>query len=436
MLRTALLLFIFPSSIFYTNAQSETHDNCLNIHNTYLSTAFDLTKNCVGFSAPVSGRAYGYISVGMYEATVDFLPTKISLQKQLNGYTRNVEVPEKVNWALAVNAADYQLLSYFYRNMPPTQKERLDSLYTYQKKEYASKVRKKTVKASELYGQEIANGIIEWSKTDGAENGHLNNFPEDFEIVKCESCWERTFPGYLPALTPHWGNNRPMLKQSPDVYKNMEIFDFDTDSASVMYKEAAAVYQNAMNENPEYEIIAEYWDDAAGYSGTPSGHFFTIASSVVASSELELEQAVQLYATLGVAINDAFIGSFYLKYKFNFIRPITYIHRYIEPQFNSRLASPPFPEYPSGHSFQSGAATEVMKSIFGDTTIIVDETNKNRNDIDGSPRTYQSFTEMSEEISISRFYGGIHFLKTLNNSLDYGRRIGQYVLATLKFSNE
>ena len=40
---------------------------------------------------------------------------------------------------------------------------------------------------------------------------------------------------------------------------------------------------------------------------------------------------------------------------------------------------------------------------------------------------------MSEDISSSRFYGGIHFLYTLDTSLAYGRKIGLNTVAMLKF---
>ena len=279
------ILSLYPS---VGNAQSDTHRNCLRIHQNYIEKAFELTKNCVGFSAPVSGRAYGYISVGMYEATVDLLQNKKSLVGQLNGYERDVELPASLNWEIAVNAADYHLINYFYRNMPPSQKANLDSLYNTQKTFFSKRVNHKTRRASEAYGVQIANAIINWSKTDGAENGHLQNFSENFEIIKCESCWVRTFPGYLPALTPYWGNNRPMLRETPEVYSEMKIFNFDTVPGSKMYQEALKVYRNGIDSNVIYEKIAEYWDDGVGYSGTPSGHFFTIAQNISKTESLKL----------------------------------------------------------------------------------------------------------------------------------------------------
>lgn len=412
--------------------KQKARENCLSIEHAYLKEAFFLTQNTVGFSAAISGRAYGYITVGMYESLVDFIPELKTLDGQLNDYVRPKLKTQKINWTIVANETNYKLLSYFYRAMPPSNKKHLSALYDSINKTYSKQEKSIKVKRSKEYAITISNAIIEWSKKDGADNGFERNYPTDFEPETCPSCWSRTFPGYLTAQVPFWGTNRPMLEESQSVAADLEIFPFDTTPGSLMYKEAENVLKNSKLKDPQYEIIAEYWNDAAGYSGTPSGHFFTIAQYVVMQQNLTLDKSLELYVKLGVAVNEAFISSFSLKYKFNFIRPITYIQRYIDSDFNSRLASPPFPEFPSGHSFQSGAASEVMKSIFGDTISFTDYTNSPRTDINGSPRTYSSFTEMSEEISVSRFYGGIHFRRTLDISLAYGRKIGKYVSTELK----
>lgn len=407
---------------------------CLDIHHQYLKEAYHLTKNCVGFSAPVSGRAYGYFAVGMYEGTVSLLPNLESLEGQLNGYQRNVQETAiaSLNWTIVVNHLDYELLRYFYRNMPPSNEQRLQHVYDSIQKRAYKRTAKRIRTKSEAYAEQVARDIIQWSKKDGADAAFNDNYPSTYTPPVCASCWTKTFPGYLPALLPNWGANRRFLSESHLVTDSMDIFEFSTDSNSLMYQEALMVLENAKSNDPKYERIAEFWDDAAGYTGTPSGHYFSIASWVVNDQKLTLEQAMELYVKLGVAVNEAFISSFQLKYRFNFIRPITYIQRHIDPNFNTRLGSPPFPEYPSGHSFQSGAATEVMRSFFGDSLKIVDTANAWRTDIDGTPRTYYTIDELAEEISISRFYGGIHYRKTLENSLNYGRRLGRYVVNELK----
>jgi hypothetical protein len=420
----------FAAPIYSSN--KEVREKCLKIEHAYLKEAFFLTQNTVGFTAAISGRSYGYITVGMYESLADMIPELTSLDGQLNEYVRPQVKARKVNWMIVANETDYQLLSYFYRAMPPSNQKQLYALYDSIHQKFSSHEKRKTVERSKKYAKTIADAIIAWSKKDGGDDGFERNYPPNFEPETCPSCWSRTFPGYLTAQVPFWGTNRPMLEGSQNIAADLEIFPFDTIPETIMYKEAVGVLQNSKEKDPEFEIIAEYWNDAAGYSGTPSGHFFTIAQYVAIQQDLPLDKALELYVKLGVAVNEAFISSFGLKYKFNFIRPITYIQRYIDPSFNSRLASPPFPEFPSGHSFQSGAASEVMKSIFGDTITFIDYTNSIRKDIDGKPRRYTSFTEMSEEISISRFYGGIHFRKTLDISLAYGRKIGRYVSKELE----
>lgn len=413
---------------------SEIQQNCLDVHHYWIDEAFILTKNTVGFTAPVSGRAYSYFSISMYESSVEIVNELQSITGQLDGYNRTIWKEKEVdyNWELVANAADYTLLSYMFRGLPPSNKVKIDLANDSIIKKYAKKCSKKIKLRSISYGEKIANEIIEWSKLDGGDEGYLNNFPEDFLPPRCAACWVKTTPGYLPSLLPYWGENKQLLKESNIVSDDCTVFEYSTDENSFMYEEAMRVLDNSKEMDPRYELIAEYWDDGAGYSGTPTGHFFTIASQLVKEKKIPIDQALELYVKLGVTVNEAFIAAFRLKYKYNFIRPITYIHQNIDQNFNTRIASPPFPEFPSGHSFQSGAATEVMKTMLGDEVAITDSTNVNRTDIDGTPRSYTSFTEMSEEISVSRLYGGIHFLKSLDESLAYGRKIGIYVADKLK----
>ncbi len=66
----------------------------------------------------------------------------------------------------------------------------------------------------------------------------------------------------------------------------------------------------------------------------------------------------------------------------------------------------------------------MLKYFFSDTLAFTDSTNMARSDIKGAPRSFPNISAMAEEISISRFYGGIHFSNTLKVSLAYGKKIG------------
>ncbi|MFT6127235.1 MAG: hypothetical protein ACJAVA_001722, partial [Flavobacteriaceae bacterium] len=92
------------------------------------------------------------------------------------------------------------------------------------------------------------------------------------------------------------------------------------------------------------------------------------------------------------------------------------------------LETPPFPEYTSGHSVQSGALAKILTSIFGEDYSFTDRTHEDRTDIDGTPRDYDTFYDMAEEAAISRLYGGIHFQEGIDLGLIQGYQIGENVI--------
>ena len=111
---------------------------------------------------------------------------------------------------------------------------------------------------------------------------------------------------------------------------------------------------------------------------------------------------------------------------FNLVRPITYIRKHIDPKFEPLLITPPFPEFPSGHSSESGAAAEALTAMFGDDFAFEDSTHAREG---LKPRPFKSFWAAAEEAGISRLYGGIHFRAAIEQGLAQGRCIGKHVAA-------
>ena len=158
-------------------------------------------------------------------------------------------------------------------------------------------------------------------------------------------------------------------------------------------------------------------------SPTPPGHWISIAMQVLDQDKADASRRVEVRARLGVTLADAFIGCGDAKFKYDLVRPITYIKRLVDPKWETLLITPPFPEYPSGHSTQSGAAAVVLTRVFGENYAFTDSTHE----ADGLiPRKFSSFWEAAEEAGISRLYGGIHFRSAIKYGLDQGRCIGAY----------
>jgi hypothetical protein len=150
---------------------------------------------------------------------------------------------------------------------------------------------------------------------------------------------------------------------------------------------------------------------------------------VLDTQNASLAIAAEAYAKVGMAVADAFIACWHTKFEFNLIRPITYIQRVIDPNWTTPVGTPPFPEYTSGHSVQSGAVAQLLTDLFGENFAFVDHTHDERG---LEPRAFGSFFDFADEAAISRLYGGIHYRAAIDRGLEQGKCIGQRISA-LKF---
>jgi hypothetical protein len=286
------------------------------------------------------------------------------------------------------------------------------------------------------YGRALAVAIYGWSVTDGGHEGELHNFPEGYTMPVGAGLWESTPPGYAGALQPHWGNNRPMALRLDHRCQAAPPVAYSEAPDAPFYALAQEVYDTVRLLTSEQRIIARYWADDPGTTPTPPGHSLAVATQLLRQTGASLTLAAETYARVGIAVNDAFIGCWQTKYQYNRIRPITFIQRQIDPTWNDPdvtdpVITPPFPEYTSGHSVQSGAVAEVLTSLFGEVTF-TDRTHVSRGLL---PRTYHSFWAMANEAAISRLYGGIHYRDAIDEGLVQGQCIGQQVVA-LRFRAE
>jgi membrane-associated phospholipid phosphatase len=107
----------------------------------------------------------------------------------------------------------------------------------------------------------------------------------------------------------------------------------------------------------------------------------------------------------------------------------TVINTYIDPDWQPLLQTPPFPEYPSGHSVISTAAAVVLTDLYGEHFAFIDSTEVPF----GIPsRRFTSFHGAAREAAISRLYGGIHYMPAIKNGAAEGRLVGELVVSRLK----
>ena len=424
------LLLLFFSCQDEEVSPSTTDEYSHNVASSWVNLALDVIKNSPGCSPPVAARTYGYLGLAMYEAARPGLTGYKSMGGQINGLSAedvpNAESGLEYNWALAVNAAAAEILHACMDGARTENAGIIESNLAVQTTLFKSDNSVAVVERSLAYGQQVGQAIVEFAESDGQAQCYKTNFPANFVVPVGNGFWVPTSAQIIP-LQPFWGNVRSFGPGNPDVAVDPPL-PYSTDPNSPFYKEAQDVYLISQGLTASQKIIAEYWSDDPGKTATPPGHSLSIAKIVVTKQNANLGKAVETYAKVGMAVHDAFVSCWKTKYQYNLVRPITYIREQMNQSWTPILPTPPFPEYTSGHSVQSGAAAQVLESLYGFNYAFQDNTHEQRGDINGTPRNYVSFADFANEAAISRFYGGIHYKKAIYEGVGQGRLVGLNVL--------
>lgn len=399
----------------------------------WLDVLRTLVRQAPGYSPPVAARAFGCVGVTLYEALVPGMPGHRSLVGLLNDLPASPSAGQSLayHWPTVANAA---LAEAIRSLMPagPALQEVVGQLEHRFAAEFGRSTPRGVHRRSSERGTAVAQAVAAWARTDGGHEAYLRNFPADYVAPQGPGMWTPTPPAFQRALQPRWGSNRCFLLPSADDCIPGPPPAFSTVEGSAFHTEAAEVFDTVDRLTDEQLSIARFWSDDPGLTATPPGHSVSILTQVLRQGDASLEQAAEAYARVGIAVTDAFVACWQAKFRYNLLRPISYIRAHIEPTWGDAagshpvpLVTPPFPEYTSGHSAQSGAAAVVLTELFG-ARPFTDHTHEAR----GLPsRSFASFSAAAEEAAMSRLYGGIHFRSGVERGLEQGRCIGAHVAA-------
>jgi hypothetical protein len=399
-----------------------------NIATRWADLQLILIKSTPGYAPPVAARTLAYTSLALYESVVYGMKANQSLVGQVVGLSSlpKPDLTKQYSWGLAANSALSTLVVEMYTTTNDANKTAIDSL-----RRNIESVLKKEAENQEVidrsiaFGADIAKAIWEYSKIDGGHEGWNNNFPTNYITPIGIGLWEPTSTQSIPLL-PYWGKNRTFSALNATT-NPIAPSSFSFKETSDMFKLGKEVYDVSKALTADQKAIANFWADG-GSTLTPPGHHFNIANIVLKKEKVKLDKVAEVYAKVGMAVNDAFVSCWRTKYKYNLMRPQTYIRQSIDPAWSPLLATPPFPEYSSGHSSGSGAASEMLTAIFGDNYAFVDNTHTGKY----PDRSFKSFYEYANEATVSRLYGGIHYRQGNENGQGNGKEIAKNVLK-LKF---
>jgi hypothetical protein len=373
-------------------------------------------------SPPVAARALAYIGVALYEAVVAGMPTHRPLVGQLNGFRAApiAATHGDYDWPTAANSAVATVMrSVFALRGGPSM--RIAGLESGLAHHFQKSVSAAVFARSMAFGQAVGAAVVEWSTEDGYAS--VDNCR--YTPPTGPGLWALTPALLAPPVQPCWGRVRPFILSDAFEIDPGPPLAYSEDPRSEFYKDAHEVYETVNGLTPEQRSIALFWADGAG-TFTPAGHTIAILRRIAWERGYRLDFAAEAYAKVGLAAADAFISCWAVKYRYNVLRPETYIRRIIDPTWSPLLATPAFPEYTSGHSMQSGATMQVLTDLLGAGFVFTDRTKES---VGMRARAFTSFLQAAEEAAVSRLYGGIHYRTANERGLAAGRQIGRRVSA-------
>ena len=395
------------------------------------------------FSPPVASRVFAYPNIAAYEILAQNDTSYLSLNNQIKhlGAIPKPNLSKQINYPLAAIIAHIDLSKQLIFSEAKIEAHR-DSLY----RVWEAK-NPREFEDSKAYGLEVVDYIKNWMNKDNY--AQTRTMPKFSVNSADEGRWQPTPPSYMDGLEPHWNKIRSFVLDSASQFKPVPPPKFSMNKNSDFFKELKEVYDISLEitkkgDSSEEIAIAQFWDCNPYMSVTrghlmfavkkitPGAHWIGITKIATKKEKADFNRTVFAYTKTSIAIADAFISCWDEKYRSNLVRPETLINTYFDDEWKPILQTPPFPEYTSGHSVVSGAASIVLTSIFGGDFGFVDDTEVPY----GLPiRSFSSFKVAADEAAISRMYGGIHYKAAVEVGVGQGRKIGALVTEKLRMLN-
>ena len=225
-----------------------------------------------------------------------------------------------------------------------------------------------------------------------------------------------------PAFDPDgWvGNLKPFVIESPSQFRSdgpnaLTSGEYTKDYNEV--KELGAL--NSTKRTADQTTAAVFWQFP------PAALYNRLARELAAPARYGLNtfKQARLYAMVNLAMADGAISCWNDKYHWSFWRPRAAIREgetdgnaatigdplwesLFHPSKGAGLATPPFPDHPSGHGCVSGAVLRTFREFFGTDKVAFDIVSGR---FPNQPRHFERFSLAMKEVVDARVWGGIHF---------------------------
>jgi hypothetical protein len=278
----------------------------------------------------------------------------------------------------------------------------------------------------------IAVGIAAANAKIAARANDGSSPPETFLPASTEAgVWQPTPPAFGPGLFLQWRNVTPFGIERGDQFRPGPPPALTSERYRRAYDEVRRLGDVSSTARPQDRV-----DVVLFYAALPPSQVWNAtAQQVSAERAMSISDKARAFALLNMAISDALVAVFDMKYVYVFWRPVTAIRAGDvdgnpntdgDAAWTPFITTPSFPSYASAHGAGSGAAARVLTQLFGAAGHSI---TLSAPAVPGVVLHYTAFRDMTDDVSDARVYGGIHFRFDQDEGDTLGRKVGRYVVA-------
>ena len=313
-----------------------------------------ITERTLGEAAvpvPVQGLYYAFTHLAMYDAVV-------TIEGRYTPWARQPRAHAHASPAAAAATAAYRVLRHYF----PASAQALAD-------DYAAELAAIPRGVGRVHGVRVGDAaaatLIELRTDDGRDD---TSVPQPGSAPFDVGEWRPTPPANAPMLAPWLGFVDPLVLPSPTAIPLAGPPALDSVQYATEFAEVRDYGGTTSLRTTEQTATALF------YTANAVRQFQLAMRDQVADRGLDVVDAARAFALLASSQADALIACWREKYDVNFWRPVTAIALAAAdgnpatepvPGWTSLIASPPYPDYTSGHACVTGAATGTLEQLFG-----------------------------------------------------------------------
>lgn len=272
------------------------------------------------------------------------------------------------------------------------------------------------------YGAAVAQRLIDSRAHDG-RNAATAALP-----TPAPGVWRPTPPGFGSMAAPWMGAVTPLALRSGA--------QFDPGPPPAL---TSAAYASEVNEVQAFGAATgssrspEQTATALFFSGNAIVQYNAATRDQVATRDLGITDAARLLAAVDVSQADTLIAIWNAKRAYLQWRPLSAITlagtdgnpaTTADPSWSPFLVNPPYPDWVSGYSGQTGAFTGALRRVVGDDLAA----HLISSAVPGSTRTFSSASALEDEVVDARVWLGIHFRSSDTAGVHLGHQVADWVM--------